>query len=334
MYRRIRFNLRAFLVTVTALSVLVGAWLQQGLRQRHAVQELEGAGLFVFYDENGWIPAKVVAAMGRDFFADVRGVFTLGDIDVRYRKQIARALSSLPGIRSLSLDGCSLTDAEMPAVGGLRFLTSLDLDGPDLTSRGCAEIRRLHHLESLTLNDCTLDRRALEAIAQLSALETLLLFECRVTEGFQTLAPQKNLRLVGLMEVSLPPGGVAGLARVPLLSSLTINECGPIDSELVGGVSQLTQLETLHLIGELCAPDLSQLAGLIKLKRLDFTLTNDFDATPINLLQSQMPGRNIGFRRLPIPAPKSSQRGSSDHRIPSLKASISSAAREIHHTPL
>lgn len=169
--------------------------------------------------------------------------------------------------------------AQVKEVKGAATSVTLD-DGSKWTEAEFKQLGTLGHLKSLALSKC-LDDRTLPLLAGLTELDTLQTNLATVTdEGVKQLLPLKKLRTLKFFHPSreFTGSGLAALAGLPNLESLTVAgslSFGDAGMAAVGQLTQLKQLRTWHagqtLDGLKHLKELKNLTSLTLGQRLTYT---------------------------------------------------------------
>jgi hypothetical protein len=151
------------LVAVTLLCVWLGVIANRANRQRRAVETIKSHGGFALYDfqfveRNTFVdiipppsPAKpdwLRDLVGVDYFATV--VFASIDVDRRDYDQIA-ALTNLPKLQSLELQGPGVVDSDLASLKEMAELNTLFLANTPVTDAGLRYLEGMTSLEYLDI---------------------------------------------------------------------------------------------------------------------------------------------------------------------------------------
>lgn len=191
---RLRFSLRAFLLTFTAITVVVGWYISVAEQQKRAVATIHRWGGTVIYDyqyhdhtdpnqrsitinadpPDTWL----VNLLGRDYVHRVVGVF--GYQEQHY--QSSGPVWQLFGPARIDTEFHRDTDAAFESLHSLRSLMFLDLNQTALTDAGLDSLRELRSLQRLSLFRYNITDAGLATVAQISGLKSVTLFETKVTD--------------------------------------------------------------------------------------------------------------------------------------------------------
>jgi Leucine Rich repeat len=246
--RWIPVSLRLWLV-ILLLFAIAAAWIVvRGSRQAAIVRRIREAGGRVEYygqfDNYGnWIshaqprgPTWLRKKIGNDFFDEPFSVHIKHANSDRPVPEAARnvvpQIARLSRLKSLSIDGVRLTEADLAAISKMSELRDLDLGQGTLDDFELEPLRGLA-VESLGLPRTRVSDKGLLAISQMRSLRYLDLTRTRVTdEGVLSLADLPNLRLLRLNRSKVTLEGAKRLkARLPqceiVWESLELGNVGP-----------------------------------------------------------------------------------------------------------
>jgi len=202
-------------------------------------------------------------------------------------------------LRTLDLSHTQVTDAGLEQLKGLENVKDLNCYYAErLTADGIAHLRKWKQLEHLSLRGTKVTSQVFEHLAQLSDLRTLDLGFTQIEdEGFEQLASLPKLEKLSIGGDRLNGSCLLLLKQMTALIDLDVSGIQRVDSGLWGlplteenlaRLGQLRPLRALNLAGATLADrgvdrpghpeaeraelrDLTALAGLINLERLDLT---------------------------------------------------------------
>jgi hypothetical protein len=152
-------------------------------------------------------------------------------------------------LRSLSLRGYGIKDAQLETIACITSLDRLHLNHTSVTDEGLAQLPRLHNLKELRLELCSREvtDECLKAIGALPQLKTLRLEAHHVTgTGFKHFKDKSRLRKVDLMKSSIHDDGLRELAEFPELEEIILTCDGGVTDK---GILHLRPLKHLRLLG-------------------------------------------------------------------------------------
>lgn len=133
---------------------------------------------------------------------------------------LARAIGSLRGVRSLNLANTQITDQAMVHIASLQHLENLSLQGTRITDASAHHLGRPSKLTSLNIADTKMTGSALKSLQKLGSLQTLYLSDYQLTaDGID------NLREIGsrpLLQVRVAKG--SGKATFDLLKERNVGK--------------------------------------------------------------------------------------------------------------
>jgi Leucine-rich repeat (LRR) protein len=202
-------------------------------------------------------------------------------------------------LRKLDLSLTRVTDAGLEQLKGLENVVDLNCYYAErLTEDGIAHLRGWKYLEHLGLRGTKVTSQVFEHLAHLTSLRSLDLGFTQIEdEGFEHLASLTRLEKLSIGGNRLSGACLLLLKQLPALVDLDVSGIQRVDSGLWGlpltaenlaRIGQLRQLRALNLAGATLADrgvdrpghpeaeraelrDLTALAGLINLERLDLT---------------------------------------------------------------
>ena len=202
-------------------------------------------------------------------------------------------------LRKLDLSHTRITDAGLEQLKRLENVVELNCYYAErLTEDGIAHLRGWKHLERLSLRGTKVTSGVFEHLAYLTSLRSLDLGFTQIEdEGFEQLASLARLEKLSLGGNRLSGSCLPLLKQLPALVDLDVSGIQRVDSGLWGlplteenlaRIGQLRQLRALNLAGATLADrgvdrpghpeaeraelrDLTALAGLINLERLDLS---------------------------------------------------------------
>lgn len=213
------------LVACGALGI-VGSILHQTRKQRHAVANLEKAGVVLTTDAYGWVRK-----------ADLGHYPTLARSKEPppSRRAELKFLEGLPKLQELSLSQTAVTNDALKLVGNLSGLQSLDLMSTKITDEGLKHISHLQLLTTLDLTQTDITDRGLSHLANLTRLKVLVLDagvrmakgkttrRPRITDaGLKHLAQLRQLEELHLYGSRVGDPGLAHLKNLTALKKLNL----------------------------------------------------------------------------------------------------------------
>ena len=202
-------------------------------------------------------------------------------------------------LRKLDLSHTRVTDAGLEQLKSLENVVELNCYYAErLTEDGIAHLRGWKHLERLSLRGTKVTSEVFEHLAHLTSLRSLDLGFTQIEdEGFEQLASLARLEKLYIGGNRLSGSCLLLLKQLPALVDLDVSGIQRVDSGLWGlplteenlaRIGQLRQLRALNLAGATLADrgvdrpghpeaeraelrDLTALAGLINLERLDLS---------------------------------------------------------------
>jgi hypothetical protein len=156
------------------------------------------------------------------------------------------ALITLPNIRRLGLGRLvSLNDDVFSKLESAPQLESLSVEGASITGAEIHRLARLPKLKELYLTGTKVDDSAMQKLSQLAQVEVLDISFTRVTDsGLKHAATMANLRKLYVSGNGITDAGVAEIARLPLLEELAIVNSDVSDA----GLAHLEKSPTLVAI--------------------------------------------------------------------------------------
>jgi len=279
-----QFRLRSLFVLV-ALAAVPCAWLAWKMhykwRERAAVAELRGLGVWVGYDWQWAIepqppgPASIRKHFGDDFFAEVQyvGGFIPDDVDLEpllaersdankaawmraYEKFLARwQRLGAPSWDQPFYKENRVSDQTMARIAWLPRLKQLHFADARITDVGMAHLARLRDLEHINLAFTHVTDVGMVNLVNLTRLKSLILVGTDITDR-----------------------GLIQLARLHRLESLDLGRTGVSDAGLIH-LRGLTRLKSLNLDkARVTDAGLDDLSVLVALERLDLERTQVTDS--------------------------------------------------------
>ena len=146
-HRRFQFSLRGLFFAVTAIALIIGAWvLSPGERQRRAVQRIQRLGGTVNYetpelpDSMSSFPSLVLrTCLPRDYFDPVIGVNLLGTPALDADMKSLRVFSAL---HVLNLNQTAVSDQGLIHLRRNRNLVIVFIGDTKVTEQGIAEFKK------------------------------------------------------------------------------------------------------------------------------------------------------------------------------------------------
>ncbi len=221
-----QYSLRSLLLLVTICAILC-SWLavkiNQGKRQKAAVEALRAKGFFISYDyevdRNGiYLPNAVLNVpqwlrswLGDDCFATVVGVHApLASSFGGYgylnflcsaTEDDLRSMAELSHVKFLELQGAQIGDSALKRIQNLSELEQLGLCSTKITDAGLVELKAFPNLGKLDLGDTEVTDGGMADLMCLGRLEELELSQTQVTDqGLAMLQELKTLKHLSFMQ--------------------------------------------------------------------------------------------------------------------------------------
>lgn len=261
--RHLRIGLGGMMLAIILLGVWLGYRVSKAKAQARALAAVKAAGGWVHYaDEFVMVPplnvprndirkpswGRLTASkgptaserlrhwIGDQYFREIVHVSTLVDIpkgkftvpgpDGLPLDDMLRALKSQKGIRTLQINGNTLTEDGLASIAGWTELRELYIEwGSGVTDAGVARIGRLPSLQRVEIISSELTDKGIECLAGLPALEELTLDGKSFTDSsLMHLARTKHLKRLVLRSnrADFTDMGLAHLAGLKNLSVLAI----------------------------------------------------------------------------------------------------------------
>lgn len=176
------------------------------------------------------------------------------------------AVGHMRTLRKLSLEGTSVTDAQLVHLKPLGQLRWLDLSKCNaLTGAGLSHLKEMSGLRTLWLDDCTeLADAAMAHAVELSGLRRISVRDCDglTDAGFAHVSNMNGLREIYLSDCDgLSDVGLAQVARVSTLHTMHIVDCARLTAVGLIPLASMDSLETLAIGGK-AGPSLEDLGHL------------------------------------------------------------------------
>lgn len=264
MRKLLRFNLRTFLIAITAFGIWLGLHVHRTRSQEQTVRQIRAQhGGWVAYDyqlPNGNfdpnsvspVPAWLRQRLGYDFFHSVAEVsFHLrrdedGAVSVIKNREVLplqSLLAGVPNTKCLRLWGTQVNDTNLEAVAGLNNLESLVIvDGVNVSDAGVAHLKKLDQLDWLILTGSQITDESISVFAKLPRLRDLNLAASELTNsGVSRLSSSKKLRKLYLHGMDnranrVDDNGIMALKSLPNLQFLGVKNTQVTDD----GIAKFT----------------------------------------------------------------------------------------------
>lgn len=192
-------------------------------------------------------------------------------------------------IRSVSLNGSAIKDADLPAllslkpkylilgktpvtdagleiIGQAKDLEMIDLENTRVTAAGFRHLANLERLDLLNVSQTKFDDVALHAISGLKALRFLFMSNTLVTDkGLEEVGSLRNLEYLYCGQNKITDVGLRNLTNLPRLRGLYIADTETTDE----GIRALRKISTLQELGidgtkvtEKALADIGEMRGL------------------------------------------------------------------------
>ena len=223
-----RFSLRSLLISVTLISIALGALVSYAvpaIRWRRQLIALRDAGAELYLT-----PARSIPW---DWFRPVRPVeqilfATEYDLGRMASDSAMQSLKGLRGVRYLRARGPNVTDLGLEYLSDFESIWLLELDASAVTDEGAGKLAELTTLKMLCLRRTNLSDAGVRKLAALPQLRYVALAGSRITDrSLPLLATCANLREVDLRDTQVTPAGLRDLrAKRPNL--LIISSHAPV----------------------------------------------------------------------------------------------------------
>lgn len=169
------------------------------------------------------------------------GCPNLSSLRLRNLHELVRSshedFAMFPKLRRLFIDRCAVDERVLVALGDCPNLEYIDLEySQSPGERGFKALAQLRSLTGLNLgsNDQIQDSHIID-LSQCQSLKSLQLRSCRSLgeDAFAALAKLSNLRFLDLEWSKIEPNGLLGLANLPRLEYLNIENCEALNRECV-----------------------------------------------------------------------------------------------------
>jgi internalin A len=208
-------------------------------------------------------------------------------------------VAQLQHLRKLDLSGTKITDRGMELLAPLENVTDLNCYYAEyLTEDGVGHLRNWKRLERLNLRGTKVTSKVFDSLAKLTSLRSLdIAFTQIEDEGFEQLSSLVKLERLAIGGNRLSGAALPLLKLLPSLVELDVGGLQRVDSGLWGlpltdenltRIGELKQLRSLNLADATLADrgvdkpgnpeaerselrDLTKLAGLVNLERLDLS---------------------------------------------------------------
>jgi hypothetical protein len=172
-------------------------------------------------------------------------------------------------VQGIEARRCSLQDADLAAVAGLKHLTWLEIGWGPVTDVGLVHLKRVTSLERLYLHDLDLTDVAMENLAGLANLEALSLKNTRISgKGLVHVVGLKKLQALNLAGTQVDDAGLAHLAGLPKLETVCLEKTR-VTGKGLAHLKKLARLRVLNLKEcKVASDDLEQLLPARALKML------------------------------------------------------------------
>ncbi|HJT31390.1 MAG TPA: hypothetical protein VJ783_05020 [Pirellulales bacterium] len=241
--RPFQYGMRGLLLSVTALSALLGWALHHHHRQQRVIDD-SSALHFGFHVDQGlpqalrqFLPGgrfrlfdriRIVHVIGPnctgDRFKPLADLHDVTTLEVMSNELDDAAVKHLSGWRRLvflyAVGPDHVTDTGLKYLSGLTELRELKLGSPEITDAGLIYLARLERLERLDLSNTGISDAGLAHLRGLRALKSLFLVNTQVSDaGLNDLIDLPNLEILALGGTQITD---AGLMRLSTLRHLTL----------------------------------------------------------------------------------------------------------------
>ena len=154
-------------------------------------------------------------------------------------------IKELSELKTLLLNGTSMTDAGLKQLTRLKKLERLYLTGSAVTEAGLQHIGSLSNLRTLWLERTPVTDRALSHLKRLTHLEVLVLADTKVTDaGLKHIAAFRKLKLLDLSGCRIQGSGLSDLTPLTKLQYLQLTRTKVRD----GALKAFPKLQSLRQI--------------------------------------------------------------------------------------
>jgi hypothetical protein len=161
---------------------------------------LNGTGL----TDAGW-----KALEGRSFAEIEVGSQSIGP-------EFFRVVRTMPGLKSLTLHGCPITDADLKLLGAHPTLLDLSLRESQVTSACIEALELIPNLRLVDVGETVIDDRFLSELGRLKNVETLSIEGTKVTDaGLAAIPATVRLKSLSLINTDVSEVGLLSLKQVP-----------------------------------------------------------------------------------------------------------------------
>jgi hypothetical protein len=267
-----RISIRALMLLVLLIAVWLGWHANRAREQREAVAAVQRSGGWVHYDyefKNGkltpgqspWAPRWLRAALGDEFFQNVQQVSLVYDdlagkrfdnANVQPCDDVLKAISKLPGLKSLLLKETQATDEGARHIGAMNELEELFIwDARSVTDVGVSQLSRLKNLKNVHINQSNLTDDSLALLSSLPGIEELSLQKNHFSDkGLARLGGKDRLKrlYLGMSDGRITDAGLAHLKDFTKLELLDVQH-SEVTLQGLTQLQGLPKLKTLWLSG-------------------------------------------------------------------------------------
>jgi hypothetical protein len=265
-----QFRLGSLLLGVTLFGIWLGVRANIAKHQKIGVPEIQRCGGWVRYDfqmdsqrkpvpgAKSWVPQRILALTGLDFFHDVVEVNMVFDdsgpkrVDnSRTDFDLSKHIEDFPRLRRLVLKSTQASDQCLEAASHLPYLEQICCwNARNVTDAGTTHLRRLRRLTHIHITQSKITDESLRVFGAMPQLELLSLHQNHFTDrGLAYLRNLKHLKTLyvhhGTTEIT--DAGLAELASLQRLERLAIRQT-TVTPEAVAKLKQaVPTLQTVEL---------------------------------------------------------------------------------------
>jgi hypothetical protein len=267
--RRWQISLRALLLLIIALALGLGWRLHKARQQAALVAAIESFGGWVYYDydfvdgqrvppsKRRDAPLWLRRTFGDELFREIRQVvlvyndaaaFRANHPDVMTIESLLGRIAAESSVKSLDLNGVSVTDEGLGPIGKMRSLEQLIIaEGSPVTDAGVAHLAHLGNLREVRIPRSRISDDSLILLSGLPSMENLSLEGNHFTDrGLTGLQGRESLKIVwiGHGDLQFSDAALAHLKGFNKLEVLDI-EGAPVTAN---GIKQLRGLKKLRVL--------------------------------------------------------------------------------------
>lgn len=222
--RWIPLSLKLFAILLTLLACVCGWHCWRGYQQLVALRQIEEAGGEFEFTPFGppWLRSLVSDDIAR-MFDKVESAWRISSPDGD--QTLVTIASGLPALKSLQLNGTTITERGLLQLKRLDQLHDLDLSGTQIEAKGLRHLAHLSTLEILDLTDTDVDDAGLKYLALIKSLKTCHLAHTRITDsGLKSVAQMTSLEALYLDGTDISDNGLFELRTLKNLHWLFLKD--------------------------------------------------------------------------------------------------------------